>query len=528
MTGSSNNFAWGRKKDRLRAAKPRATWNRLADLFALQPLMAGVAGTVVAISMVGLSLVTLYNGRAEALNHARETSANLVAIIEGTIARDVELYKITLKAIVDSAEQPQMMALPSVLRRQAMFDRATTASYIGGPYLMDAKGQVVIEGDLETARPGLFTEREYFRVQAGDPNAGVYFSHPYRDGFGRLSIGISQRVNAQDGSFAGIALLAVRIDYFRTLLQNVDVGRLGSIFIIREDGTFLVRKPYVDSDVGRNVSGSSTFPIMTGHPSGAYVAKSPMDGVRRLYAYARIPNTPFIVVVAPAEQDVLASWRSRSIAVGGLTLIFGFCFIALSWLLAISLKQRAIVQAELIRLAGTDALTGLDNRRVLDTRIDEEWRRARRNGTSLSALFIDIDHFKRFNDTYGHATGDNALAMVAECIESVIRRPGDIAARYGGEEFVVLLPNTSSAGTSRIAEELRARVEAMGIAHAPSPYGVVTVSIGCTTSFASKGRDAVSLLSDADEALYIAKTSGRNRVTASVPSPEKSVSSQGH
>jgi diguanylate cyclase (GGDEF)-like protein len=515
MTGSSNNFAWGRRGGRLRIAKPRAAWDRLADMFALQPLMAGIAGTVVAISMVSLSLVTLYNGRADALDHARETSANLVSIIEGTIARDVELYKISLKAIVDGAEQPAMMALPPVLRRQAMFDRTTTALYIGGPYLMDAKGQVVIEGDLETVRPGMFTEREYFRVQEQDPNAGIFFSHPYRDGFGRLSIGISERVNNHDGSFAGIALLAVRVEYFRMLLQNVDIGHLGSVFIIREDGTFLIRKPYSDSDVGRNVSGSSTFPIMTGHPSGAYVAKSPMDGVRRLYSYARVPGTPFIVVVAPAEADVLASWRSRSIAVGGLTLIFGFCFIALSWLLAISLKQRATVQAELVRLAGTDALTGLDNRRVLDSRIDEEWRRARRNGSSLSALFIDIDHFKRFNDTYGHAAGDNALAMVAECIESVIRRPGDIAARYGGEEFVILLPNTSSDGTVRIAETLRAKVEAMGIAHAPSPYGVVTVSIGCTTSYAGKGRDAVSLLSDADEALYIAKTSGRNRVTAS-------------
>jgi len=516
MTGSSNNFAWGPRKGRLRVAKPRTVWHRLADMFALRPLVAGIAGTVVAISMAGLSLVTLYNGRAEALDRASETSGNLAAIIEGTIARNIELYEISLKAIVDSAEQPQLMALPSVLRRQALFDRATTASYTGGPYLMNAKGEVIIEGDLETSRPGQFTEREYFRVQQHDPNAGIYFSHPYRDGFGRLSIGISRRVNDPKGAFAGIALLAVRIDYFRMLLQNVNIGHSGSVFIIREDGTFLVRKPYFDSDVGRNVSGSSTFPIMIGHPSGSYVAKSPMDGVRRLYSYVRIRGTPFIVVVAPAEADVLAPWRRRSIAVGGLTLIFGFCFIALSWLLAISLQQRAIAQAELVRLAGTDPLTGLDNRRVLDSRLDEEWRRGRRNGTMLSALFIDIDHFKRFNDTYGHAAGDSALALVAECIESVIRRPGDIAARYGGEEFVVLLPNTSTEGTARVAELLRAKVEALGIAHAPSPHGVVTVSIGCTTSFACKERDPVSLLSEADEALYIAKTSGRNRVSASV------------
>jgi diguanylate cyclase (GGDEF)-like protein len=523
MTGSPNHFAWGTRKIRPRATtSPRAAWNRLADLFALQPWMAGVAGTVVAVLMTGLSLATLYNGRAEALDRAKETSRNLVSIIEGTISRDVEVYTITLKAIVDSAEQPEMMALPPGLRRQAMFDHSAMSSYIGGPYLMDAKGRVVVEGDLDVPRPGQFTDREYFQVQAADPNTGIYFSHPYRHDFNKLSIGISERVNAPDGSFAGVALLAVRIEYFRSLIENVDIGRLGSVFIIREDGTFLVRKPYVERDVGRNVSGSSTFPIMTGHPSGAYVTKSPMDGVRRLYSYARIPGTPFIAVVAPAEEDVLAPWRRRSIAVGSLTLVFGFCFIALSWLLAISLQQRAVVQAELIQLAGTDALTGLDNRRVLDSRIDEEWRRARRNGTSLSALFIDIDHFKRFNDTYGHARGDNALARVAECIESVIRRPGDIAARYGGEEFVVLLPNASSDGALRIAEKLRAAIERMGIAHTSSPYGVVTVSIGCMTSFACKGRDAVSLLSDADEALYIAKTSGRNRVTANAtasPSP---------
>jgi diguanylate cyclase (GGDEF)-like protein len=218
-----------------------------------------------------------------------------------------------------------------------------------------------------------------------------------------------------------------------------------------------------------------------------------------------------IAAVAPSERDVLAGWRERSVIIGGLTLMFGGGFIVISWLLAISLRARAIAQEKLQRLAGTDALTGLSNRRALDRRLDEEWRRARRADHPLSALFVDVDYFKLYNDTYGHAMGDDALVAVADCIQHSAKRPGDVVARYGGEEFVVVLPGTSSDGAMRFAERLRSRVEALAIPNSGSPQGALTLSIGCATAFPRQSEDVLALLNRADAALYHAKRAGRNQ-----------------
>ncbi len=499
---------------RKRHFRHRWTAMGMANLLSRHPLLAGVAGTAVAVLMAGLSIATLYQGRQEALNHAHETSANLVAIISGDIARNVEIYDLSLQAMVDGVQDPAVMTLAPDLRRRMLFDRATTAAYIGGAYVIDANGKVVMSGSGASAPPATFADREYFYVHQRNPSAGVFFSHPYLTGPGssNAAIGMSRRINAPDGSFGGIALLTVNIAYFRSLLEKVDIGEKGSVFIVRQDGAMIARKPFSQDDLRRSVASSSTFPFMANTTSGSYVTDSSVDGVRRLYTFAHVAGTPFIVGVAPAEEDVLGPWRMRSSVVGMLTLLFGLSFIAVSWLLAMSLRERARAQEELVRLAGTDALTGLPNRRAFDERMDEEWRRARRSNTSLSVLFIDVDYFKAYNDTYGHALGDDALAAVAECIAGSVRRPGDVPARYGGEEFVVLLPDTPIDGALHIAESIRTRMEARGIAHRGSLLGRLTVSIGCATASPPGLGGAFALLSAADQQLYEAKAAGRDCV----------------
>lgn len=498
----------------------RQRWSAVgvANSLSRHPLVAGIVGTAVAVLMAGLSIATLYEGRQEALDHARETSANLVAIISGDIARNVEIYDLSLQAIVDGAENRDIMALAPELRRQIIFDRATTAAFIGGTYVMDPNGAIVLRGADNLAPPGNFADRDYFLSHERDSSAGLFFSHPYESRIraGSWSIGMSRRISAPDGSFGGIALLAVHIAYFNSLLDKLVIGDKGSIFIVERDGTMIARKPSVAGDTGRNIATSPTFARMNATPSGSYVAKASVDGVRRLYTFAHVPGTPFIAVVAPAEADVLAPWRRRSFVVGTLTLLFCASFIVLSWLLALSLRERAKANVELARLAGTDALTGLPNRRAFDERIDEEWRRARRAAQPVSMLFIDVDHFKLYNDTYGHALGDDALAAVAESIALSVRRPADIPARYGGEEFVVLLPDTTLAGAQQIAETIRRAIKARGIPHKHSAADVVTVSIGCATDLPTGLSGTYSLLSAADKQLYEAKSGGRDCVRPTV------------
>jgi diguanylate cyclase (GGDEF)-like protein len=498
---------------RKRRIGPRWTAVGMASALSRHPVVAGVAGTVVAVLMASLSIVTLYQGRQGVLDHAHETSANLVAIISSDLARNVEIYNLSLNAMVEGAQNPAMKALSPALRNQILFDRAISAAYITGAYVLDAQGKVTAVSKDVPLSAGSFADREYFYAQQRSPSTGLFFSHPFASRVrGIPTIGMSRRVNAPDGSFAGIALLALNVAYFNSLLDKLNVGAEGSIFIVHQDGTMIARKPFREDLVGRSVASSSSFSRMVNAASGSYAARSPFDGVRRLYTFSRVPGTPFIAVVAPAEEDVLGQWRERSRVVGALTLLSGMSFIAVSWLLALSLRERARAQEELVRLAGTDALTGLPNRRAFDERMDDEWRRGRRAGTPLSVLFIDVDYFKAYNDTYGHALGDDALATVAHSIATAARRPGDVPARYGGEEFVVLLPDTPLEGAQHIAEAIRQRVQACAIPHLASALGTVTVSIGCATASPPGLAGAYGLLGAADQQLYKAKAAGRDCV----------------
>ncbi|KRA16325.1 MULTISPECIES: diguanylate cyclase [unclassified Lysobacter] len=182
----------------------------------------------------------------------------------------------------------------------------------------------------------------------------------------------------------------------------------------------------------------------------------------------------------------------------------------------LTLKQ----QSDLLRrMAWVDGLTGVANRRQFDERLAREWQRCRRGGQPLSAGIIDIDHFKAYNDTYGHLAGDDCLRQVAAAIESSLARPGDLVARTGGEEFTCLLPEIDLAGARVVVENVERAVRALGISHAASEHGTVTVSIGIATAQPAEEENAESLLNRADSGLYRAKRGGRARVRSDEDTP---------
>ena len=173
----------------------------------------------------------------------------------------------------------------------------------------------------------------------------------------------------------------------------------------------------------------------------------------------------------------------------------------------------AIANARLERLAVTDTLTGLANRRRLAEILDAEWRRAVRYRTTLAVAMIDVDHFKGYNDHYGHAGGDECLRRVALSLAESVRNT-DYLARYGGEEFMVVLPETDLAGALIVAERVRANIEILAEPHAVTPRGIVTVSIGISAVEPSVGQSVDDLVKAADVQLYNAKREGRNRVAS--------------
>jgi diguanylate cyclase (GGDEF)-like protein len=181
--------------------------------------------------------------------------------------------------------------------------------------------------------------------------------------------------------------------------------------------------------------------------------------------------------------------------------------------LAREMSRRAAAEDKLEELATTDSLTGLKNRRKFDLEIDAEWRRAARNNTPVAVLMIDADHFKAYNDTYGHQAGDQILVGIAICISDAVRRAGDCPARYGGEEFAVLLPGLSALEAFTVAEIIRLKVE-----HWSEDPGVTTVSVGVASMTPAGQLNWSDLIEAADKALYAAKANGRNQsVVAAIP-----------
>lgn len=195
--------------------------------------------------------------------------------------------------------------------------------------------------------------------------------------------------------------------------------------------------------------------------------------------------------------------HARPLAVAGFvvaTLGFGLRSI----LLQIDLLER---QAALDQMARQDGLTGVANRRQFDATLQAEWSRARRGGTELALLLVDIDHFKAFNDAHGHPAGDRCLQAVAARLQATVQRAADSVARYGGEEFAVIVPGNALEGVLVLAERLRQGVEALRL-----PEGQVSISIGVAFQHPPVMADPMQLLADADAALYVAKHAGRNRV----------------
>lgn len=171
---------------------------------------------------------------------------------------------------------------------------------------------------------------------------------------------------------------------------------------------------------------------------------------------------------------------------------------------------------ELRPLVETDPLTQVGNRLKMDTVLSKAFRNAKRYERPLTVVMIDIDHFKNYNDHYGHTAGDDTLYRVAQAIKDTLKRPADIVCRYGGEEFLAILPDTDLPGGSFIAEKIRMAIERLGIAHVKSEVSdVVTLSLGFATVSMEHATEK-KLVKDADGFLYTAKRDGRNRVCGEV------------
>jgi diguanylate cyclase (GGDEF)-like protein len=240
------------------------------------------------------------------------------------------------------------------------------------------------------------------------------------------------------------------------------------------------------------------------------VSMPDMDGyevLRRLKASQQTSDTAVIFITAlTAAQD-----EERGLSLGALDYVFKPIRPAIVRARVRNHLKMVAQRKELERLAARDDLTGLANRRHFDEALGLACRRSARTDEPFCVAMVDIDHFKQYNDHYGHGDGDNALREVAHVLAGTARRPHDVAARYGGEEFVLLFPGTES--LEPLLEQLREDIASLGIAHAASPTAaLITVSGGGVVVQGGESREPADILRKADALLYQAKQQGRNRV----------------
>ncbi|MGY4730641.1 diguanylate cyclase [Burkholderia pyrrocinia] len=489
---------------------------KLAILAAYHPLIVGTLGTVLTLIVLSISALTLWADRETAIEHAHDMSKNVVAVLAANISRTIETADRSLVVLAAAQNKPAIRDLDPEIRHDLLYSQTGSAQYVTGMGIIDDRGKL-IDGRYSRTHHLDLSDRDYFTVQRDSPNIGLYVSAVYRtrSRAGAETIGLSRRISRTDGSFAGVALVAIDLEYFNQLLQGLDVGAHGAASIVRVDGTWVARNPPSSATQGSSFRKSRAFPRMVNEESGFYVAPSASDGVLRLYTFRRVPGTPFIAVVAPAMDDALAAWKKLSWIVGLSSLSVSLAFCGGVWLLAFALRGRLEAESHLKELTHTDPLTGLKNRRALDQTLENEWHRLQRNDSSLSVLYVDADNFKAYNDAHGHAQGDLALAHLANCISKHARRRGDLAARYGGEEFVVVLPDTDQNGAMHIAETIRAEVADSRPMEGNQPLAPFTVSVGYATARRSSFASLDALTKAADAALYEAKRKGRNCVMSS-------------
>jgi diguanylate cyclase (GGDEF)-like protein len=486
---------------------------RAATMSACRPGGLLAIGVGLACAFCVLCAVMLNESREEAARHALAAAADLALVVEHDASQLLETDDLCLQAVISKLNDPAVGKLPPELRQRVLFDCVGASTGMDGFVVLDATGSVIAESGNGLARIANLTGRDDFGAPRQSANAGLYLSHAYRsDPSGDIdTIAVSRQIPRQDASLAGLVVGFVRLDPFRHRLASVNPGAGNSISLMLADGTTLAERPSDKEIIGPDPQANTTRGSRSA--AGTVAAAGSVDGVRSWHVVRHATGLPLMVDVVLARQEVYAGWRLRASLFGSLAAMLGAAIVLMAIALSRHLKRRLALEDELQVLACTDSLTGLGNRRAFDDTAQTEWDRARRQRRPLSVLVIDVDHFKGFNDRYGHSAGDGALAAVARCIHASLQRPGDAAMRYGGEEFAVLLPDTDLHGAAHVAERIRASVQQRALQHADSAHGVLTVSIGLACSEQGDYRQFRAMVDAADAALYGAKGSGRNQVT---------------
>jgi diguanylate cyclase (GGDEF)-like protein len=410
-------------------------------------------------------------------------------------------------------------------------------------------------------------DRDYFR-KAQETRDFVFSDYLFGKTNNRPIMMAAYPVSAINPEEDAVAVAGINLDWLSKIMSNLG-GRPGiSSLLIDSTGVVLAAPPDQVSVIGRPLDNvpllsAITYKALSSNSDTGSISFTATDGSKRTISFARIPGTQSRLIVSIDEDKVTAA-INREIRTAYLQLGFVCLFVLLGALIGaekliinpievmtgmakrfgegdwsarvsrsrlpsefmplarafnamaaqLSQRERELVATNdrLTVMASIDMLSGLANRRGFQSRLDFEWMKAQQYHCELSLLMIDVDHFKLYNDTYGHPEGDACLTRIGEALAGIAADTMGFAGRYGGEEFCLLLPNTSPQKALEIGETVRATVQGLGLPHITSSYCTVTVSVGVAATLPNDAQTPGDLIEAADAALYAAKHRGRNTV----------------
>ncbi|WP_155293413.1 sensor domain-containing diguanylate cyclase [Comamonas testosteroni] len=459
---------------------------------------------------------------AEIDTHNRNLAQTLDTYAEGVLTQSSML-------LLGMAERLEVEGVtPALLQRMQRLGsrQEQLLNQLNELRVVDAHGQWLMSSKGIFPAGASSADRSFFQLHRDNPSHDISIGPPIRSrSTGKWVLTVSRRFENRQGQFGGVIVVALGIENFLGLFGKIDIGKQGVISLATTNGQLLVRYPFSEKNLGQDFSRSPNFlRYFSGLKSGTASFRSGIDDTERLYAFWSNDRYPIFTTVAQGKHEALSAWRRQALLTVGVVLSLLIILAVIGWRLIQTIRLRTQAESSLMaareklleanrqlgHLAARDSLTGLANRRHFDETLDREARRTAREGTPLSLLLLDLDHFKGFNDSYGHVAGDECLKQVSRELKLITKRPGDLAARYGGEEMGIILPNTSLAGAMHLAQKLLQRIQGLGIAHQASPLGTVTVSIGVASLHGEGPHQPVELIEAADHALYRAKAAGRN------------------
>jgi diguanylate cyclase (GGDEF)-like protein len=483
----------------------------------------------VCLIIIALEAWSSWHERRTATDEAFRSTANMVVALTQHADQALDEVDIVLKAALEQVGGNGQMPMDRTRLHNFLVQNVSDVPQLAGLFIYDEKGAWVASSQpvLETRFNN--SDRDYFIHHKQQRFNTPFIGKPVRSkSTGHWILTMSRRIDKPDGTFGGVVLATLDINFFERFYHQFDIGKKGAILFGTNEATVLYRRPLLVDSMGKVLTES---PLFQQHiklaDSGAVEIRSTQDGELRINSFKHLSHYPLFVIVAVSKDEVLHNWTRHAIekAVGISFLLLAVCYGGSKMVTQVALRERAQAEAvtarqnlermfQLLQVQSRrDGLTGTINRRYFDELLDSEVARFGRSGGAISLLMIDVDHFKKYNDSYGHVAGDQCLQKVATAIAEAARREVDVVARYGGEEFAVLLPACGREGATVVAERICAAVRTLAITHPSSEDGVVSVSVGISAIESDKGFTFLprEIVEAADKALYVAKENGRGR-----------------